>query len=122
MKTKYALILLLIFSAVSCSKTEIDEDEPPTVTRCFTVKELGSEINIENARVILKTFVCIAGCGEVMLGNEVTDSNGKVCFILSNSDNESILQISCTASGYNQFEINSPELGFSEIYLEPILN
>lgn len=114
---KLALLLLLLF-VIGCSKDD-SVNEETIITRCFTVKELGTEIVIENARVILKSVTCGLGCGEFMLGNKVTDSNGEVCFILSESDNEIILKICCTASEYNPFEINSPELDFSEIYLEP---
>ena len=122
MKNKYFLILLIFLSVFSCSKDEIDEDEPiTTITRCFTVKELGTEISIMNARVFLMgPIICSVGCGPTIIGNKVTDINGDVCFLLSKNKNEEILEIKCLKDGYSWFEISSPSLDFSEIYLEPM--
>lgn len=120
MRTKYLIFLIFILPFLNCSNGDsVDTESEITIARCFTVKENGTEIRIANARVILYTAVCGAGCGSVMLGNALTDSNGEVCFSLTESKNKDILQITCTSSGYNQFEINSPGLNFSEIFLDP---
>ena len=123
MRIKCLIIVLFILSFLNCSRDEVEtvDTEPEiTITRCFTVKELGTDIEIEDARVaLLGPIVCSAGCGPTVIGNKLTDSNGDVCFVLSERDNENILQIICIANGYHQFEVNSPELDFSEIYLEP---
>jgi hypothetical protein len=124
MKTKYFFILLIFLSVFCCSKDESDEDEPiSTITRCFTVKELGTEISILNARVFLMgPIICSVGCGPIIIGNKVTDIDGEVCFLLSKNKNEEILKIICLKDGYSRFEVSSPSLDFSEIYLEPMSN
>ena len=124
MKTKFIFILLLFFSFINCSEDEVETlDTAPEIklTRCFTVKELGTDAAIENARVVLlgPTICSGVGCGPTVFGLKFTDSNGDVCFDLTEENNENIKQILCNADGYFPYEINNPELNFSEIYLEP---
>ena len=120
MKTQYFFILLIILSVLSCSKDESDEIEL-TITRCFTVKKLGTEIRIGNARVALNgPLICDAfGCGPLVIANKPTDINGEVCFTISEISNEEIESISCIHDGYHYFTLSSPSLDFSEIYLVP---
>ena len=123
MRIKYSLILLMFFSFISCSKDDVEtvDTEPEiNLTRCFNVKELGTDVAIENARVVLfGPTTCSVGCGPILFGPKFTDSNGDVCFNLTEENNENIKQITCTADLYFQYEISNPELNFSEIYLEP---
>ena len=125
MKTR--LIYLIGFFHIcflSCSKDDsIDTDIEIILTRCFTVKELGTEIPIANAIVVLDGFgtICTGvGCAPNQIAIKNTDSKGEVCFNLTQSENEEIYKITCSTFTHQFFIIYNPPLDFKDIYLEPI--
>jgi hypothetical protein len=113
-------LLILLFS-LSCSKS--DEKDDLTITRCFVVKEIDTNIPIPTARVTLQEIVYLFdGSFGKTIAWGITDNNGEVCMVLSSNGNNKIDRILVWAEGYRYFDFDNPPSGYSEIYLSPILN
>ena len=126
MKIKFSFILIFYISLFSCSKSDSgNSDAELTITRCFTVKESGTQTAIANANVFLYSaeITCGGGggCGPVAITSyKSTDINGQVCFNITPKQNENIAQIVCFSAQYKGFVLNNPSLNFKEILLEPL--
>ncbi len=121
MKLKILIFTLLVnLISFTCSKDESDK-ENETLSRCFVVKDIHTNIPIFNARVNLQEKLESDILGGYMFwtfatGN--TDVNGEVCITFNNI----IDRIESVADGYTYFHIDNPPFNYSEIYLNPITN
>ena len=107
-----ALFVCIIL--INCSSNTSIEDE--TVTRCFVVKEVNTDITIPYARVYLKEKLEVFDgyyYNTIVMG--ITDENGEVCLTY----NKWIDRIESVADGYSYNHIDNPPLGLIVIYLFP---
>ena len=121
MKTKYIIISFVILLAFGCSKSEINE--PREFTRCFSVKDLNTNMPIFDARVNLQEkleSVILGGYLFRAFASGNTNVLGEVCITWSSKDNGKIDNIATFAEGYRHFDFINPPTNYSEIYLIPI--
>ncbi len=115
----YKILLVILFLNNGCSGDD-KEEEDVLVSRCFVVKEKGTNILISGARVFLEgDFDCMyGGCGYAQFGYEETDGTGETCVTIKESQMKKVDHISCYKEGYKHFAIDNPPLHFNEILLE----